>query len=104
MDNIWTYQGNEAVDVPDIEPKQFKTTQNFYDDLENLCRDKGIKMHPALKKPLPKEPEEGAPPADPAAKPKEITTLNFYKHRLDKSTLKILFFLLPYYPTIHTLK
>jgi hypothetical protein len=110
MENIWTFKANDQQACADIEPKQFKTTSNFHDDIEMLCKNLSIKVHPALKKPgKPMTPSEeskdgDSKPAEEEIKPKELNTINFYKHRLDKNTLKVLFFLLPYYPNIHTLK
>ena len=37
-------------------------------------------------------------------KVKEINSLNFFKHRVDKNTMKALFMCLPGSPQIHTLK
>lgn len=37
-------------------------------------------------------------------KHKELNTLTFYKHRLDKNSLRALFVCLPFSPAIHTLK
>lgn len=36
--------------------------------------------------------------------PKELNTLTFYKHRLDRNTLKAMFMCLAASPNIHTLK
>lgn len=107
MENIWTFHANDSVPCPDIEPKQFKTTSNFWDDVELLCKNLSIKVHPAIKKPVKPETAD-ASEATVEKKEEEVkkeqSTLTFNKHRLDRNTLKVLFFLLPYYPQFHTLK
>ena len=107
MERIWTFKANERVQCPDIEPKQFKSTTNFYEDVEMLCKNLQIKVHPALKKPVkPQSVESSARTEEKKEEEskKEHNQLIFNKHRLDKNSMKVLFFLLPFYPTFHTLK
>mmetsp|Transcript_34598 Transcript_34598/g.33809 ORF Transcript_34598/g.33809 Transcript_34598/m.33809 type:complete len:127 (+) Transcript_34598:16-396(+) len=101
MNNIWTFDGNEYVETDHIEQKQFKPIGKFYDDVLTLTKTFNIKVHPAMKPvtnvPIPGEEQE-------EQKQKEVSTLTFYKHRLDKNSMKVLFWCLPASPGIHTLK
>lgn len=77
--NIWTFAENEQVDVMAIDiNKTFKPTGKFYDDVETLNKLFGIRVHPALKRPVVDVSSEGAEEGK-----KEQNTLTFYKHRLD---------------------
>ena len=52
MNKIWTFSENdqaETVDSPEL--KAFKPTGKFYEDIENVSKIMGIKVHPALKPP-----------------------------------------------------
>jgi len=72
-----------------------------------LCKNLIIKVHPALKKPV-KDVSADVSEKTEEKKEEEVkkepNTLTFNKHRVDKNTMKVLFFLLPYYPNYHTLK
>ena len=90
MANIWTFSENESVDVMAIDiNKTFKPTGKFYDDVDTLMRLFSIKAHPALKRPVAPSQEE---------EKKEQNTLTFYKHRLDRGTVRTLFTCLPSSP------
>ena len=104
INKIWTFKESESVETDGVDLKQFKPTGKFYDDVETACRLFGMRVHPALKPvtyaPLPGEEQ---PPHE-EDKTKELNTINFYKHRVDRNTLKVLFLCLPACPSIHTLK
>lgn len=63
-----------------------------------------VKLHPALK-PVSYAPLAGEEHAkDDELKHKDLNTINLYKHRLDKNSMRIMFLCLPASPNIHTLK
>ncbi len=74
--------------------KAFKPQGKFYEDADTICKLFNIKTHPALRAPAHPENEEQ----------KEVTTVNFNKHRIDKNSMKVLFYTLPASPNVHTLK
>jgi hypothetical protein len=78
--------------------KHYKPTGKFFDDVEILCGMYNVKVHPALKQPSLRhghddanalsvnQSNEGGIHAD-----KDHGTLTFYKHRVDKNSMKVLF-------------
>jgi PP-loop superfamily ATP-utilizing enzyme len=81
--------------------KTYKPLGKFFEDVETLCRMFNLRVHPAMKA-LVTLNAEGEKVEE--EKPKEVNTLNFYKHRLDKNSMKVLFLALQSAPYIHTLK
>ena len=105
MQKIWTFKECEAVETDSVDLKTFKPTGKFYDDAEALCRAFNIKVHPSLKATIQSPPSEGQPAGVPAHEElKEVTIINFNKHRVDKNSMRALFFSLPASPNIQTLK
>lgn len=49
MENIWTYEENQAVKTEMVDMKPFKPTGKFFDDIQTLVRMFNIKTHPALR-------------------------------------------------------
>ena len=106
MQKIWTFNFNEYIETDHIDlSKTFKASGKFYDDIETLCKLFNLKVHPALR-PISygeKQQVEGQPPVE-EDRHKDLNTLTFYKHRIDKNSMKVLFLSLPASPGIHTLK
>ncbi len=63
-----------------------------------------IKVHPALKPVVYSSTEEHAASANEEQKHHELNTINFYKHRIDRNSMRVLSLALPASPNIHTLK
>ena len=84
------------VDTDTIDMKPFKPTGKLYDDIATICKMWQTKVHPALKNPVQEgqEEEQKAP----------VSTLSFFKHRVDKNSLRALFLTLPTSSHVHTLK
>lgn len=101
MNKIWNFKENEAVECDGIDMKTYKPTGKFYDDVEVLCRMFNLRVHPAMKPVVNLRPDGERVEEE---KPKDLNTLNFYKHRLDKNSMKVLFLALQSAPYIHTLK
>jgi len=103
--NIWTFKENDEKEYNEADlTKQFKPTAKIHDDLETVCRIMGTRMHPAFRALKPPPPREDGETGEPPEKAKEITTLTFSKHRIDRNSMKALFLVLPHAPTLHTLK
>lgn len=101
MSKIWNFKENEGVECEGIDMKAYKPTGRFYEDVEVLCRMFNLRVHPAMR-PAVLLNAEGERIEE--EKHKELNTLNFYKHRLDKNSIKVLFLALQSAPYIHTLK
>jgi hypothetical protein len=101
MSKIWNFKENESVETEGVDMKPYKPSGKFYEDVETLCRMYNLRIHPAMK-PVASPLVEGEKVDE--EKPKELNTLNFYKHRLDKNSMKVLFLALQSAPYIHTLK
>jgi len=84
--------------------KKFQYTGNFFEDIRRLCNEQfKIKIHPAIREDSYAQQLNSGDNEDEEVK-KEVCTLTFYKHRLDRATQKVLFTALPHAPHIHTLK
>ena len=92
MQKIWNFRESEAVETDGIDTKAFKSSGKFYDDTEGLCKLYNIKLHPSFKAPTPTQ--------DGHEEVKELSTVTFNKHRVDKNTMKVLFLTIPASPTI----
>ncbi len=103
MQKIWTFKDNDSVETEGIDLKTFKPVGKFFDDVETLCKMFNIKQHPALKPPAHNEGKQGESHFD-EEKAKDVNTLTFYKHRLDKNSMRVMFLALSISPNIHTLK
>ena len=101
MQKIWTFRENEAVETEHTDIKAFKAVGKIFEDTEALSKLFGIKVHPALKPQTWQNAGEGH---QEEAAHKEVTTLNFNKHRIDKNSAKVLFMSLPASPNLQTLK
>ena len=49
MENIWTFESNQAIETDKVEMKPFKPTGKFFEDTQTLVRMFGIKTHPGIK-------------------------------------------------------
>lgn len=49
MNKIWTFKESEQAETDTPEVKGFKPLGKFYEDIENITKIMGIKIHPALK-------------------------------------------------------
>ena len=95
---IWNYTECNNKDTEEANIAQYKLTGTFYADVEAVCKLMGIKVHPGMRPVLwEKEPplfvneEEG----EDQKEEKEIEVVKFDKHRIDKNSLKALFYVLP---------
>ena len=110
MVNIWNYEGNQAIETDKVDLKPFKPSGKFFDDVQTLVRLFGIQTHPALRETTYRDKETimaQAAAADGSQEDqqvKEITSLNFYKYRLDRNSLRVTFMCLPSAVIIQTLK
>ncbi|CDW82788.1 UNKNOWN [Stylonychia lemnae] len=114
MQKIWTFKDNENIDTEGVDLKTFKPSGKFYEDVEVLCRLFNTKVHPALKPAVYSMTEEQKQQHDSQQqlqqnaaeeqKHAEINTLNLFKHRLDRNSMKVMFLALQSSPNIHTLK
>jgi hypothetical protein len=95
MEHIWNFQTNEAVETDKIELKSFKPTGKFFEDVASLVKHFNVRCHPALKESAYNEGEGSH---------KDVTTLNFFKYRLDRNSMRITFLCLPPAQHIQTLK
>ena len=102
MQKIWTFRECEAVETDGIDLKAFKPAGKFYEDAEALCKTFNIKVHPSLRNPHQGQAEGGAATAHEEVK--EISQITFNKHRIDRNSMRVLFFSLPASPNIQTLK
>jgi hypothetical protein len=87
METIWSFGTNESVETDKIDLKPFKPTGRFFEDVQTLTKIFNIRVHPALK--------ESAYKSENDEDPKDIITLSFMKHRLDRNTLRTMFLCLP---------
>lgn len=99
MERIWNFSSNEAVETEKVEMKQFKPTGRFFDDIQTLAKMFNIRVHPSLTE---KAYKSENPDADDNIK--DLTTLSFMKHRLDRNTIRAMFLALPPAQHIQTLK
>lgn len=101
MESIWTFNDNESVETEKVDLKPFKPTGRFFDDILTLTKLFNIKVHPALRestyvsKTDDNERDEAI---------RDITALQFNKHRLDRNSLRAMFLCLPPALNIQTLK
>ena len=49
MENIWTYEENQAIKTEAVDMKPFKPTGKFFDDVQTLVRMFNTKTHPGLR-------------------------------------------------------
>ena len=49
MENIWTFEENEALETDKVDMKHFKATGRFFEDVQTLARMFGMKTHPGLR-------------------------------------------------------
>ena len=49
MENIWTFEENDAIETDKVDMKPFKPTGRFFEDVQTLVRMFGTKTHPALR-------------------------------------------------------
>ena len=110
MENIWSYEHNQAIETEKVEMKTFKLVGRFFEDSQTLVRMFGVITHPSIRESsyIQKDSElasvdENASQLKEAEK-KEVIALNFYKYRLDKNSLRITFLCLPPAQQIQTLK
>ena len=88
MQKIWQFKDNEAVETDSVDLKTFKPVGKFYEDVETLAKIFNIKVHPALKPANYSGSEDHPSQANEEQKHHDLNTLNFYKHRVDRNTLK----------------
>ena len=98
MQKIWTFRECEAVETEAIDIKGFKPQGKFYEDADTICKLFGIKPHPGLR------PHAHSGEGKDEHESKEVTVVNFNKHRIDKNSMRVLFFALPSSPNVQTLK
>ena len=104
---IWTFAESNGKNTDEVNLTAFKPTGKFYDDAAAVCKLLGVKVHPALR-PVLWEKEKPVIFHDDEEEAKEahekdLATLKLDKHRLDKNSLKALFYILPT-STVRTLK
>ena len=68
----------------------------FYEDAEALCKLYNIKAHPALRAPSAPSSGEGSQHEE----TKEVTCISVNKHRIDRNSMRVLFFSLAPSPNI----
>jgi len=71
----------------------------FFEDADTLCKTYHLKTHPALRNPNLNQAEGAA-----SDEVKEVSQISFNKHRVDRNSMRVLFFSLPASPNIQTLK
>ena len=49
MENIWTFEENQAIETDKVDMKPFKPTGRFFEDVQTLVRMFGMKTHPGVK-------------------------------------------------------
>jgi len=49
MESIWNFKDNETIETEKVDLKPFKPTGKFFDDVNNLVKLLGIRLHPALR-------------------------------------------------------
>lgn len=81
---MWSYDECNAVNTDTINWKEYKSTGQFYHDVNTLLKLFGIKRHPSLEDPYGDSP-------DAHEQRKEPSCLTFNKFRLDNNTMKLLF-------------
>lgn len=79
--------------------KPFKPTGKFFEDVQTLVRLFNIKTHPALKESAYRNEQSAndsnANQSQEEVAQREIVSLNFFKYRLDKASLRVTFLCLP---------
>ncbi len=95
MQKIWTYKECEAVETDGIDLKGFKPTGKFFEDADLICKLFNIKVHPGLK-----AASNGSSGENAQEEPKDLHQLSFNKHRIDRNSMRVLFFALPASPNI----
>ena len=104
MQKIWTFRECEAVETDAIDLKAFKPVGKFYEDAEALCKTFNIKVHPSLRNPNHASGSADGGAATAHEEVKEISQITVNKHRIDRNSMRVLFFSLPASPNIQTLK
>ena len=109
MENIWTFEENQAVETDRVDLKPFKPTGRFFEDIQTLMGLFKIKTHPALRESSYRTENASAAGASvndsqEEIGQREIVALNFFKYRLDKNSLRACFLALPAAQSIVTLK
>jgi hypothetical protein len=94
---MWNFKENEAVETDSIDVKSFKPAGKFYEDVDSLCKTFHVKAHPALRNPH-------QPSGEGSEEVKEVSQITINKHRIDRNSMRVLFFSLPASPNIQTLK
>jgi len=102
MENIWSYEHNQAIETDKVEMKTFKPQGRFFEDSQTLVKMFGVITHPSIKESayVQRDSElasvdENASQLKEAESKKEVIALNFYKYRVDKNSLRITFLCLP---------
>lgn len=90
---MWTFKENEAVETDAIDVKAFKPVGKFYEDVDTLCKTFHVKAHPALRNPHQSSGEA-------SEEVKEVSQITINKHRIDRNSMRVLFFSLPASPNI----